>query len=111
MSDYYYAVIPEYWLYPGHNSNDRDIVSDGRLYNWMDKEWTITRTTADRNDNQTKSTVLVLGYYYFSSESIQGYCDGTFGCYGYNIYPTFYLNSDVTYISETGTQSDPYRIS
>ena len=24
--------------------------------------------------------------------------------------PTFYLKSDVTYISGTGTQSDPYRI-
>ena len=29
---------------------------------------------------------------------------------GYAVLPTFYLNSDVTYVSGTGTQSDPYII-
>ena len=88
VSDYYYAASPTYWSYPG----------DINLSNWMhlgESEWTITRNT----DN----TTTVFHIYNSASAS-----DVAFRLH---IRPTFYLNSDVKYISGNGELQNPYRIS
>ena len=87
VSDYGYAASPENWA---------DKIS--RNNNWMylgDVEWTITR-----NSDGTISAYAVSG--------------GVSNPVIANLYaaarPVFYLNSDVQYISGSGTQSDPFRI-
>ena len=116
-SDYYYGVTPEFWLYPNSSigyAYGRPILPYGNsLYNWMNLgiQWTITRVTTDVNDDQEDGNVLVV-HNVLSLDSYTGGWDSILGgAYENLVHPTFYLNSDVTYISETGTQSDPYRIS
>ena len=101
VSDYGYATIPENWMAFLYNYNNSEI----RDNNWMFMglmEYTLT-PDIDFGDNWIHliaSNGKVSGYYPY--DNIQ--------YYGTAIRPTFYLNSDVAYISGTGTKTDPYRI-
>ena len=104
-SDYGYAASPSNWstnLHDYDNNTNRD-------NNWMFigiNEWTIT----------VDSYYSVYGYALFDNGYLRAEhslscqlvsCAGGSGNY---YRPTFYLNSEVQYISGTGTESDPYRI-
>ena len=97
VSDYLYAAQPEDWdttmgnyLYVDNaNSNN----------NWMYMglvEWTISRIS---DYSHGAFTVYDDGTFYDDDVSVN-----------HAIRPVFYLNSNVKYISGTGTQSDPFRI-
>ena len=101
VSDYYYGATPEYWTYPGYNDNNAsyDDYSSAIDDNWLylnSYMWTISR--ASRYSNRTFSVwngaVNAISQVSFFKE----------------IHPVFYLNSNVTYVSGTGTSSDPIRI-
>ena len=95
VSDYGYAVSPEYWTtrINGYNS-----VRDS---NWLFMglyEWTITVNT-------NGSYVWYVGY---SGSANSGYPASTTDYHA--IRPCFYLDDNVKYIGGSGTSSDPYRI-
>ena len=98
VSDYGYAVSPDYsdawtetlWLDYDSNIN----------YNWMHMglyEWTISR----RSSTSSQALRVIS-----RGELSDGPVTGT----GSAVRPVFYLNSDVQYVSGTGSQSDPFRI-
>ena len=97
-SDYYYAHRS--WI---RNTSSSYSSSDIQ-YNWMYRganEWTITRCSSSNYDSD--------GYV------MELYTNGFITCNGISastaVRPVFYLNSDVTYQSGSGTYSDPIRIS
>ena len=101
VSDYYYGATNNYWSYPGSSDNStNDDYRTAINYNWMHMglyELTIT-PSLDNSD-------WACSIQYF----------GGVNCYyaydvGMSVRPVFYLNFDVTYVSGTGTQSDPFRI-
>ena len=96
VSDYGYAAGPENWnisLYNYDNDTNRN-------NNWMFmglNEWTITRQAGYTNP---AFRITYLG----RTDNENVYSPSA------TMRPTFYLNSDVQYLSGTGTQSDPFRI-
>ena len=99
VSDYGYAVSPEYWTI---NINSySDIASLNWIYMGL-REWTLTGywsccstiTSIEENGGLSYAPGDYLEY---------------FSTYD-TIRPVFYLNSDVKYISGSGTSSDPIRI-
>ena len=97
VSDYGYAASPENW-----NTTLKDYDNDmNRNNNWMYmglSEWTISPRT-----DQTYSV------FYVNQSGDVNYGNGV-GSFRYAIRPTFYLNSDVWYLTGDGTKSNPYRI-
>ena len=101
VSDYGYAASPANWNTNLYNYD----TNTNRNNNWMfmgQMEWTITR----RSDSDS-------GVLYVFNLRDRGSI--TTGCVNVILEdvaarPTFYLNSDVAYISGTGTLSDPYII-
>ena len=96
VSDYGYAASPDYWT---TELNNYDLAIDS---NWMwmgwDDEWTISRDSDSTN---------------YAFQCSQG------RVYSYNVYlfsglnhvrPSFYLNSNVSYVSGDGSQNSPFRI-
>ena len=102
-SDYGYAVSPAYWNVDLWDRNNNDYsINDIKINNWLylrENEWTITSFSGDSSGPYFALYIQDSG-----SVSYAGYSAG------YSVRPTFYLNSDVQYISGSGTQSDPYRI-
>ncbi len=96
VSDYGFAASPEYWTTPLNNYENSTLRSNNWLYLGTD-EWTITPNSS----------------YYYSVFRL--YDVGRLGAdharNGYSARPVFYLNSNVTYVSGDGTESNPYRIS
>ena len=96
VSDHGYTASPSFWT--------TNMSSYSNTSNWTTlsgcANWTITR----RSDSfsSTDSAFLI------SSNSVVGVSvvNADYIC----ICPTFYLNSNVTYVSGSGTQSDPIRI-
>ena len=95
-SDYGYAASPANWSTNiGSLNNDTN-----RNNNWMFMglyEWTISRRSDFTGNN---------AFYVYDAGSVSNYRVG-----GYRgVRPSFYLESTVTYISGSGTESDPFRI-
>ena len=93
LSDYYYAADTGYWLTDGMSYND------ACNYNWLclkSSEWVISKRSDNSNSAFTISYTGFVGDYFVNAT--------------YAIRPTFYLNSNVSYASGTGTQSDPIRL-
>ena len=96
VSDYGFAVSPDYWttaLYSYSNSTLRST-------NWLylgSHEWTISPRSSHGN-----------GVFYLDSNGSLYSNDAN---NGFSARPVFYLNSNVTYVSGDGTESNPYRIS
>lgn len=110
VSDYYYAANPTFWSYPGFSNNAHPDLNGnyGSVYdyraaandNWIYMglyEFTMTRLS---DDNVSVYVIYDSG----SMHTTLSY--GTYDAFR----PVFYLNSDVEYISGSGTQSDPFRI-
>ena len=101
ISDYGYAASPENWTTILSNYNN----DTNRNNNWMYmglREWSITRCAV-----QMTSTGFVLEE--AGNIGNNNIDDITFRASSL-VRPVFYLNSDVEYVSGTGTQSDPIRI-
>ena len=96
VSDYGFAVSPDYWttaLYSYSNSTLRST-------NWLylgSHEWTISPISS------YSTFVFLLNY--------DGTLNNDYASNGYSARPVFYLNSNVTYVSGDGIESNPYRIS
>ena len=96
VSDYGYATIPENWNDYISDTSYRD---DGN--NWLFSsnatEWVLTR----QSDNTDLAFAL----------NIDGFVSGGIVYIGTFVFrPVFYLNSDVTLDSGSGTNADPYRL-
>lgn len=97
VSDYGYAASPDSWTTILADYNN---VADS---NWLYSdywEWTITRCSRG-SDNETYVFMLISSGGVDSILPVSSEND---------VRPTFYLNSNVQYISGSGTQTDPYRI-
>ncbi len=94
VSDYGYAASPDYWTTQMKSFNTA--INN----NWMyaGGEWTITKST------------LWSSQVFWITSSGELECDRNVDSIYTEIRPVFYLNSDVAYISGSGTQTDPYRI-
>ena len=97
VSDYGFAASNSYWTAALYNYTTA--VNSNWLYLDSITEWTISRSSSYSSSSFNVSSV--------------GYINGG-NFYGvttaFAVRPTFYLNSNVQYISGSGTQSDPFRI-
>ena len=106
VSDYYYGATNTYWTYPGWNSSENDyrlaLNSNWILlksnYSSYINEWSISRDSSCSN-----SAFLIMYQGYVSNSSINIAIPTV-------IRPVFYLTSSTTYVSGSGTISDPIRI-
>ena len=100
VSDYYYSASPSAWTLVGYNSNDatKDYRA-AKTTNWLylgSTEWTISRSS---DDTLNAFIVYSAGYVYNFSV--------TYGC---AVRPSFNLLSSTTYVSGSGSMSDPVRV-
>ena len=99
VSDYYYSASPSAWTLVGYNSDYTKSYASAKGENWLyggGLDWTISRDSDD------------------SSNAFHVYHDGNvYGDLVYNNYgvrPSFSLLSSTTYVSGSGSMSDPVRI-
>ena len=100
VSDYYYSASPSAWTLVGYNSNDA--TKDYRAAtstNWLylgSNEWTISRISdITHSAFPVFSTGLVYYNYVTNSNGVR---------------PSFNLLSSTTYVSGSGSMSDPVRV-
>ena len=99
VSDYGYAVSPSAWT---TNLSSYNTVASSNWMNMGGYDWTITRNSDNSINVYTLYDTGYIGYGYINnSNGINFY---------YGIRPTFYLNSNVKYVSGDGSSSSPYRI-
>ena len=99
ISDYGYAASPEYWNY------DMSNYSEANYDNWLFSnlsEWTISGVLYVGNEDDVYDAMEISYGDVGRAGAISAVED--------DIRPCFYLNSDVEYVSGSGTQSDPIRI-
>ena len=94
VSDYGFAASNTYW------STNLEEYHRARSNNWLylgSSEWTISRHSDNSyNAFSVTSGFISYGHVYLNSHAVR---------------PVFYLSSLVNYVSGTGTQSDPFRLS
>ena len=93
VSDYGFAASPDYWTTELYN------YEPSKSSNWMNinlDEWTISRSS-----NNTSGAFRMPSEGYVSSSSVRN--TGA-------VRPVFYLTSTTSYVSGSGTSSDPIRI-
>ena len=97
VSDYYYAAAPSAWTLVGYNSDATKDYRAARSTNWMHMgytEWTISRN-ADRSN---------VAFFVNDRGNVS---IGTVGNSFYGVRPSFSLESSTTYVSGSGSASDP----
>ena len=95
VSDYGYAVTPNYWSTPLYEYTSTEINANNWM--WMGLyEWTITPVSSSSNNV----------FYVFN----EGYLYSTSADFGDSARPVFYLKSNVELNGGSGTSSDPYRL-
>ena len=97
VSDYGYAASPSYWTTELYN------YEPSKSSNWLAglNEWTISRSS-----DRIHSAFRVGQAGFIDIDNDNYYVD-----YEQDVRPTFYLKANISYVSGTGTESDPYRIS
>ena len=99
VSDYYYSASPSAWTLVGYNSDYTKSYASAKGENWLyggGWDWTISR-----DSDYSNISFAVSGY--------GGVGNG--GVYGDNgVRPSFSLLSSTTYVSGSGSMSDPVRI-
>ena len=95
VSDYGFAVSDTRWTSGLGDYSNSPITNNNWMYMGL-PEWTISRNSGNSN-------------YAFRIHNYGNVGDGIVNGY-FAIRPCFYLNSNVTYVSGFGTQSNPYRI-
>ena len=101
VTDYYYSASPSAWTLVGYNKSDatKDY-SAAKTINWLylgSKEWTISRVS-----DETFSAFIVDGSGHVFSYSVN--------FSNFAVRPSFNLDSTVTYVSGSGSMSDPVRV-
>ena len=99
VSDYYYSASPSAWTLVGYNSDYTKSYASAKGENWLyggGWDWTISRYS-DVSDGAF--AVSYDGYVYDYHVSS-----------GYGVRPSFSLLSSTTYVSGSGSMSDPVRI-
>ena len=99
VSDYYYSASPSAWTLVGYNSDYTKSYASAKGENWLyggGWDWTISRNS-DFSDNAFN--VGTYGHVYYS---------GVYDNHG--VRPSFSLLSSTTYVSGSGSMSDPVRI-
>ncbi len=96
-TDFYYSASKDYWSLPGYDKTNSNDYRNAAWDNWLwlgDDFWFITPcTNADAQ--------IFLAY-------TRGYVGTTVATNAYRaVRPAFYLNSNVNYVSGTGTSEDP----
>ena len=100
VSDYGFSAAPSAWTLVGWDSDSTKDYRTATSINWMYMgldEWLISR-----NADGSGSAFLVDNYGRVSYGSVSGD--------NYGVRPSFNLSSSITYVSGSGTQSDPIRI-
>ena len=100
VSDYYYSASPSAWTLVGFNGSDatKDYRA-AKTTNWLylgSDEWTISR-----NSDTTSTAFCVNSTGFVSLDSVT---------ISYAVRPSFNLESSTTYVSGSGSMSDPVRI-
>ncbi len=96
ISDYGFAVTPEYWTESLWNYSDTTLKSNNWMYAGI-YEWSISRNSSYRND----AFALYSG----------GRANSDYGVSSSRaVRPVFYLTSSTTYVSGSGSSADPMRI-
>ena len=96
VSDYYYAARPTYWTYYGYNSDSTKDYRAVTTSNWMYMglyDWTISR-------------IADISYRAFSVYD-SGSVNGDYVNHRNGVRPSFSLLSSTTYVSGSGSASDP----
>ena len=99
VSDYYYSASPSAWTLVGYNSDYTKSYASAKGENWLyggGWDWTISRNSDYSN---YAFYVFNYGYVYYN------YVD-----FSYGVRPSFSLLSSTTYVSGSGSMSDPVRI-
>ncbi len=99
VSDYYYSASPSAWTLVGYNSDYTKSYASAKGENWLyggGWDWTISRSS-DSSSN-------AFGVYFYGSVSYFSVN------YGNGVRPSFSLLSSTTYVSGSGSMSDPVRI-
>ena len=99
VSDYYYAASPSAWTLMGWNDDATKNYRAAKTINWLylgPNEWTISR-----NSDNTTNAFLV---------SSTGSVSNPIVTFSYAARPSFSLESSTTYVSESGSMSDPVRV-
>ena len=100
VSDYSYSADPSYWKMEMYRADGQDYRL-AATSNWMYMglwEWTISRDSGSTDISFNVYATGSVSYNYVSADFIAAR-------------PVFYLNSDVTYVSGSGSMTDPLRIS
>ena len=99
VSDYYYAASPSAWTLVGYNSAYSKSYASAKGENWLyggGEDWTISRYS-DYSDSA----------FFVSSDGVVRF---NLVGNGYGVRPSFSLLSSTTYVSGSGSMSDPVRI-
>ena len=99
VSDYYYSASPSAWTLMGYNSDATKDYRAAKTTNWLylgSDEWTISR-----NSDTTSTAFCVNSTGFVSLDSVT---------ISYAVRPSFNLESSTTYVSGSGSMSDPVRI-
>ena len=100
VSDYYYSASPSAWTLVGYNSNDatKDYRA-AKTTNWLylgSYEWTISRYSDDTNRAFFVNSTGLVSYIIVTDRN--------------GVRPSFNLLSSTTYVSGSGSMSDPVRV-
>ena len=99
VTDYYYSASPSAWTLMGYNSDATKDYRAAKTTNWLylgSPEWTLSRFS-DR-------TTLAFSVY------DTGYVDARAVSGSVGVRPSFNLLSSTTYVSGSGSMSDPVRV-
>ena len=99
VSDYYYSASPSAWTLVGYNSDYTKSYASAKGENWLyggGWDWTISRISGISN-----RAFSVYNYGHVGLSVVNGY---------FGVRPSFSLLSSTTYVSGSGSMSDPVRI-
>ena len=99
VSDYYYSASPSAWTLVGYNSDYTKSYASAKGENWLyggGWDWTISRSSGN-----SSYAFYVYDYGYVFSYFVSG---------NFGVRPSFSLLSSTTYVSGSGSMSDPVRI-
>ena len=99
VSDYYYSASPSAWTLVGYNLDYTKSYASAKGENWLyggGWDWTISRTSGTSDDAFYVGSDGGVGNYYVHGSN--------------GVRPSFSLLSSTTYVSGSGSMSDPVRI-
>ena len=99
VSDYYYSASPSAWTLVGYNSDYTKSYASAKGENWLyggGWDWTISRSS---DDSDYAFRVSGVGFVRHNNVRVS-----------FGVRPSFSLLSSTTYVSGSGSMSDPVRI-